>query len=129
MKKYSIPKGIEKEAAEYIQGVLAELDNRGVLENIDNAALDMLARNYSTFIKASKQLEIDGLTVTSDRANIAPQPLVKVAKDAQTQAMKVMLEFGLTAKARTKLQKMNKTPDEESTPLEQFIVTGKKEVR
>ena len=67
MKKYSIPKGIEKEAAEYIQGVLAELENRGVLENIDNAALDMLARNYSTFIKASKQLEIDGLTVTSDR--------------------------------------------------------------
>ena len=49
MKKYSIPKGIEKEAAEYIQGVLAELENRGVLENIDNAALDMLARNYSTF--------------------------------------------------------------------------------
>ena len=39
MKKYSIPKGIEKEAAEYIQGVLAELENRGVLENIDNAAL------------------------------------------------------------------------------------------
>lgn len=71
MKKYSIPKGIEKEAAEYIQGVLAELENRGVLENIDNAALDMLARNYSTFIKASKQLEIDGLTVTSDRGNIA----------------------------------------------------------
>ena len=126
MKKYSIPKGIEKEAAEYIQGVLAELENRGVL---DNAALDMLARNYSTFIKASKQLEIDGLTVTSDRGNIAPHPLVKVAKDAQTQAMKVMLEFGLTAKARTKLPKMDKTDDEESTPLEQFIVTGKKEVR
>ena len=124
MKKYSIPKGIEKEAAEYIQGVLAELENRGVLENIDNAALDMLA-----FIKASKQLEIDGLTVTSDRGNIAPHPLVKVAKDAQTQAMKVMLEFGLTAKARTKLPKMDKTDDEESTPLEQFIVTGKKEVR
>ena len=129
MKKYSIPKGIEKEAAEYIQGVLAELENRGVLENIDNAALDMLARNYSTFIKASKQLEIDGLTVTNDRGNIAPHPLVKVAKDAQTQAMKVMLEFGLTAKARTKLPKMDKTDDEESTPLEQFIVAGKKEVR
>ena len=96
MKKYSIPKGIEKEAAEYIQGVLAELENRGV---------------------------------TSDRGNIAPHPLVKVAKDAQTQAMKVMLEFGLTAKARTKLPKMDKTDDEESTPLEQFIVTGKKEVR
>ena len=43
--------------------------------------------------------------------------------------MKVMLEFGLTAKARTKLPKMDKMDDEESTPLEQFIVTGKKEVR
>jgi phage terminase small subunit len=44
----------------------------------------MLARNYSMFIKASKQLEIDGLTVESDRGNIAPHPLIKIAKDAQT---------------------------------------------
>ena len=40
----------------------------------------------------------------SDRGNIAPHPAIKIAKDAQTQAMKVMAEFGLTAKARTKIE-------------------------
>jgi phage terminase small subunit len=79
-------------------------------------------RNYSMFIKASKQLEDEGLTVTSDRGNIAPHPAIKIAKDAQTQAMKVMLEFGLTAKARTKLPKIEQ---DGYNPFEQFIKEGK----
>ena len=37
--------------------------------------------------------------------------------------MKVMVEFGLTAKARTKLSKMEKP--EEDSPFEQFIKEGK----
>lgn len=124
MAKYVIPKDIEKDATEYIKDVLSELENRGILEEVDNAALTMLARNYSMFIKASKQLEKDGLTVESDRGNIAPHPLIKVAKDAQTQAMKVMLEFGLTAKARTKLPKKDNENDDDS-PFAQFIKKGK----
>jgi hypothetical protein len=41
--------------------------------------------------------------------------------------MKVMAEFGLTAKARTKIPKLSKSDDGES-PLEAFI-KGSKEVR
>ena len=84
-----------------MENVLQNLEDNGVLENVDSAALTMLARNYSMFIKASNQLEKDGLTVLSDRGKIAPHPAIKIAKDAQTQAMKVMAEFGLTAIART----------------------------
>ena len=62
MTKYVIPKDIEKDATEYMKDVLSDLENRGILENTDSAALTMLARNYSVFIKASKQLEKDGLT-------------------------------------------------------------------
>ena len=100
MINYTIPKDIEKDAKVYMQNVLEQLDSTGMLENVDSAALTMLARNYSMFIKASKQLEDEGLTVTSDRGNIAPHPAIKIAKDAQTQAMKVMLEFGRTRKRR-----------------------------
>lgn len=125
MDKFIIPKDIEKDAKEYIQNVIDNLETNGVLENVDNAALTMLARNYSMFIKASKQLETEGLTVTSDRGNIAPHPAIKIAKDAQTQAMKVMLEFGLTAKARTKLKITKETED---NPFEAFVKAGK-EVR
>lgn len=127
--KFIIPVDIEDEAKTYIQDVLEMLESNGVMEDVDTAALTMLARNYSMFIKASKQLEKDGLTVVSDRGNLSPHPAIKIAKDAQTQAMKVMVEFGLTAKARTKLPKLDANTGTES-PLEAFIKSNKKkEVR
>ncbi len=127
--KFIIPVDIEDEAKTYIQDVLKMLEENGVMEDVDTAALTMLARNYSMFIKASKQLEKDGLTVVSDRGNLSPHPAIKIAKDAQTQAMKVMAEFGLTAKARTKLPKLDANTGTES-PLEAFIKSNKKkEVR
>ena len=119
MINYKIPNDIEQESKDYIQNVLGDLDKRGVLENVDSAAITMLARNYSMFIKASKQLEKDGLTVKSDRNNLTPHPAIKIARDAQIQAIKIMLEFGLTAKARTKLPQMEK--EDEDSDLDAFI--------
>ena len=116
MNEFKIPTDIEKEAKAYMKDVIAML--------VDNAALTMLARNYSMFIKAQKQLEKDGLTVTSDRGNISPHPAIKIAKDAQIQAMKVMEKFGLTAKDRTKIQKLNSN-SKELSPLEKFVKDSK----
>ena len=124
---FKIPKDIEKEAKDYMKDVILMLEDNSLMKNVDNAALTMLARNYSMFIKASKQLEKDGLTVVSDRGNIAPHPAIKIAKDAQIQAMKVMEKFGLTAKDRTKIAKLN-SGDKELSPLEQFVKNSK-EVR
>lgn len=124
---FKIPTDIEKEAKDYVKDVILMLEDNSLMKNVDNAALTMLARNYSMFIKASKQLEKDGLTVVSDRGNIAPHPAIKIAKDAQIQAMKVMEKFGLTAKDRTKIAKLN-SGDKELSPLEQFVKNSK-EVR
>lgn len=125
--KFKIPTDIVKEAKDYMKDVILMLEDNSLMKNVDNAALTMLARNYSMFIKASKQLEKDGLTVVSDRGNIAPHPAIKIAKDAQIQAMKVMEKFGLTAKDRTKIAKLN-SGDKELSPLEQFVKNSK-EVR
>lgn len=124
MNNFKIPKDIEKEAKEYMTNVIKMLEENGVMKDVDTAALTMLARNYSMFIKASKQLEIEGLTVKSDRGNIAPHPAIKIAKDAQTQAMRVMEKFGLTAKDRTKIAKLS-DGSKELSPLEQFVKDSK----
>lgn len=84
----------------------------------------MLAYNYSTFIKASKIVEQEGLTITSDRGNIAEHPAVKIGRDAQASALKVMTEFGLTAKSRSKLPRFDDN-DGEDSPLETFIKSRK----
>ena len=124
---FKIPTDIEKEAKDYMKDVILMLEDNSLMKDVDNAALTMLARNYSMFIKDSKQLEKDGLKVVSDRGNIAPHPAIKIAKDAQIQAMKVMEKFGLTAKDRTKIAKLN-SGDKELSPLEQFVKNSK-EVR
>lgn len=125
MENFTIPENLEPEAKTYIESVLQMLENNGIIDKVDDAALQMLAYNYSTFIKASKIIEKDGLTVTSDRGNIAEHPAVKIGRDAQTQALKLMTEFGLTAKSRSKMPKLNNADGEES-PLESFIKSKQK---
>lgn len=120
MENFSIPENLEPEAKAYIESVLEMLESNGIIDKVDDAALQMLARNYSTFIKASKMVEEEGLTFRSARGNIAEHPAVKIGRDAQIQAMKVMQEFGLTAKSRSKLPKLNNSSEEDS-PLETFI--------
>lgn len=120
MEKFEISENLADEAKAYIKDVLFMLEQNGIMEDVDGAAIQMLAYNYSTFIKASKIIEEQGLTVTSDRGNIAEHPAVKIARDAQTSALKVMAEFGLTAKSRSKLPKLN-NQDAEESPLETFI--------
>ena len=124
--KFTIPTDIEEEAKEYMQDVIKQLEKGGVLEDVDSAALTMLARNYSTFIRGSKELERSDMVFTSPTGNLQANPLVKIVKDAQIQAMNIMKEFGLTVKSRSKLPKLQK--DDELSPFEQFVKEGK-EVR
>lgn len=124
MLEYKAPSDVCKEAKDYMKTVIAKLEESGVVENVDVAALDMLARNYSMFINASKQVEKEGATITNVQGNIVKHPAVTIAKDAQIQAVKIMQEFGLTAKSRTKLPKLDKEKEEDS-PLEKFVKNAK----
>ena len=120
---YKAPSDVCKEAKEYMKTVISKLEETRVLEDVDIAALDMLARNYSMFINASKQIEKEGTTFINTQGNVTKQPAVTIAKEAQVQAVKIMQEFGLTAKSRSKLPKLEKK--EEDSPLESFVKKAK----
>ena len=120
---YKAPSDVCKEAKEYMKTVISKLEETRVLEDVDVAALDMLARNYSMFINASKQIEKEGTTFINTQGNVTKHPAVTIAKEAQVQAVKIMQEFGLTAKSRSKLPKLEKK--EEDSPLESFVKKAK----
>ena len=120
---YKAPSDVCKEAKEYMKTVISKLEETRVLEDVDIAALDMLARNYSMFINASKQIEKEGTTFINTQGNVTKHPAVTIAKEAQVQAVKIMQEFGLTAKSRSKLPKLDKK--EEDSPLETFVKKAK----
>lgn len=127
-KKFQIPEGIEKEAADYIKRVVLYLEKNNQFDDVDTAALTMLARNYSLFITTSKDIIENGILAKGSRNNAIPNPAIKIANDAQIQAVKIMEKFGLTAKDRKKLI-IGDDEEVEDSPLMQFIKSEKKELR
>lgn len=125
-KKFEIPKDIEKEAADYIKKVVLYLEKNNQFDDVDTAALTMLAYNYSLFLKSTKDICENGILKKGSRNNDIPNPAIKIANDAQIQAVKIMEKFGLTAKDRKKL--IIDDDEEEDSPLMQFI-KNEKEMR
>ena len=118
MKEYKIPREICGAAKEYMEDVLCKLYQADMIDETDYCALDMLARNYSLFIQATKQMEKEGTTYVTANGDIKKHPAVLIAKDAQVQATNIMKEFGLTPKSRNKMPKMEKAED---SPIEALI--------
>ena len=118
-----LPQNLEVETTEYINSVLSYLKKNDKFNIIDNGALYMLADSYNTYIKASKQLAEEGLTVISDRGNIAQHPVYGIMKHSISTAMDILRDFGLTLKSRSKLNIIS--DDSEESPLMQFINSNK----
>lgn len=121
--KLTLPSNLEVETTEYINHVLTYLKKNDKYNSIDCGALYMLVDAYNTYIKASKQLAEEGLTVTSDRGNIAQHPVFGIMKTSMATAMDILRDFGLTLKSRSKLNFMESETEE--SPLMQFINSNK----
>lgn len=104
------------------------MEKNNQFDDVDTAALTLLARNYSLFITASKDIIENGILANGSRNNAIPNPAIKIANDAQIQCVKLMEKYGLTAKDRKKLLDVDDEELEDS-PLMQFIKSEKKELR
>ena len=118
MTNYEIPNNITTEAYTYMCDVIEQLKEAKLLASVDNAALNMLAYQYNIFIMACQQLQDEDLVYQNSAGNYAPNPLLQIIKNSQAACFKVMQDFGLTAKSRTKLPSMQ---EEDDSPLEQFV--------
>lgn len=120
---YTIPENIHPEAKTYMEKVVKYLNDNNQLNEADYGALNMLARSYSLYIKAIEEINQNGLMATGSRGNAIPNPAIKIANDAQIQAVKIMQSFFLTAKDRKKLNE--DAVEDESSPIMQFIKDAK----
>ena len=121
--KITLPEGLEPKAVSYMNKVIKYLTKNNQIDDVDEAALTMLALNYSMFIKATNDVLERGLIAQGSRGNDIPNPSIKIANDSQVQAVKIMEKFGLTAKDRKKL--MLEDGEDEDSPIMQFINEGK----
>jgi P27 family predicted phage terminase small subunit len=98
--------------------VVKQLKDGNNFMKVDDAALSMLESNYRTFIEASAIVKEQGLVVQCADGSIKEHPANKIARDAEAMALRIISEYGLTLKSRTKL---TTTTDEQPSPLAQFL--------
>lgn len=101
--------------------VVSKCEEKEVLQQVDWGALDMLAENYDTFLRCNLQVRQDGLMIEGKSGYLEKHPLIKVANDAQIQAVKLMLEFGLTPKSRERVKALQVGDDSSNDPLSKYI--------
>lgn len=121
--EYKMSKGLTHRTRDFMRDVLSQVEG---LEGVDSGALSMLEYNYDMFIRQSDLLKEEDLVIRNVQGNLVANPRVKIVKDAQTQCLAILREFGLTLKSRTNVKAVTK--DSEESPLETFI-KGKKEIR
>lgn len=116
--KITLPKDTHTTAKKYITNVINVLGERNLLDEIDEASIIMLGNSYSTYLKATEQIQ-GNYTITNVQGNIVANPLIKIANDAQIRCEKIFKAFGLTSLDRKRLE--SDAPEEDTSLLSEFL--------
>lgn len=89
-----------------------ELVRMGVLAQIDEPALQLMAEHFSLALRARAELETDGLLVADEVGNLRKNPLLQVFRDQSSAFRGYAGEFGMTPSSRARV----KGPEQEEGP-------------
>lgn len=99
----------------------------GVLTLADKKALEQLCHAYCEWRDLVKLIEKDGYTYWAPGPNgeeiLKSNPAVSMASDAQKRIRAMLVEFGLTPSARTRVKVEEKKP---ADPLAEFLARKKR---
>jgi P27 family predicted phage terminase small subunit len=92
----------------------------GIASSVDQQSIEALCVNYSIMRSALDKLNVEGLTITTDRGSDKASPYFQVYKQSNAHYIQLLREMCLTpvsrARARTEQPKAN--------PLEKFRTTA-----
>jgi P27 family predicted phage terminase small subunit len=103
LERPAMPHYLEGDAAEEWERVCGELEALGVLSKTDRAAIAVYCVAYGTWRKACREVEAGGVTTTTDKGSEKTSPAVSVMNAAATQMARLLVEFGLTPSARSRV--------------------------
>lgn len=100
----SKPSRLQGEAELVWNEVVPQLDEAGLLRQIDGVVLEGLCNLIARARYASDKIETDGYTVAHAKTGIeSVSPWVRIERDAWQQACKIGEHYGLTPVSRTRL--------------------------
>jgi P27 family predicted phage terminase small subunit len=118
------PKHLGERARKAWSSIGPTLDKMGVLTIQDAVAMEALCDAYAEWWEARETVENEGATYRTDTEMgyiIRAHPAVGIAADARRFVRMMLIEFGLTPAARSKVKGES---EEQKDPFEEFVKRG-----
>ena len=115
-----VPKHLSKEARVYWRESFKLLTRVGILTETDADSLGLYCETKARWIHAKQKLAKDGLVIIAQSGFPVQNPYLQILNKAHDQMLKILLEFGMTPAARTKVNATSKDEDE-SDPWDEFM--------
>lgn len=112
--------GVCAPVAIFMEDAVSYLKKEGRYSDVDYASMYMLSKQLDVFFKAYDRLiDVGDLTTDNNGVDI-PSVYINIMNKAETMALKIMKDYGLTSMSRKLLQgKQGKVP--QSSPLVEFL--------
>ena len=105
------PEGMSTVALKQWDIVLPQLQEAKIVSNMDAHALALYCEAYATWVDANKWIQKKGAVVKSKNGFLVQSPFFHVATKAYDQMKAMLIEFGMTPSARTRIGKVPDTDD------------------
>lgn len=102
-----MPEGMSEAAQKEWGRISKQLENAGILTEIDADALGLYCEAYARYKHANAQLARFGIVVRGARTGFPVQsPFLAIANKAFEQMRSILTEFGMTPSSRTRVSKV-----------------------
>lgn len=96
------PDYISREALKHWPIIVTMLKDAGVASDMDAMALCALCEAVTTWVQATTEVRKHGL-ITEGKYGPCANPSIKISNDASDRMMRILIEFGMTPSARSKV--------------------------
>jgi len=91
-----------------------ELDECGILTNLDMAVFASYCHSYSRWIEATNQVKTQGSVITTPKGYKQQNPTLTIANKAEEMMIKAAAHMGITPSSRSGVKRADKQPKEKS---------------
>jgi P27 family predicted phage terminase small subunit len=107
----AMPEWLSPEAAKHWPMIARQLDDAGVLTEMDAQALALYCEAFARWKHANEQVVRYGAVVKAPSGYPVQSPFLSIANKAFEQMTKLLVEFGMTPSSRSRVTGAAKKPD------------------
>ena len=108
-----MPEGLSPVAQKQWSVICQQLQDAKIITNVDSMALALYCEAYATWSNANKMVQKHGAIVKGAAGQPVQSPYFKVANISFDQMRRMMVEFGITPAARSRISTTGPTEDDD----------------